>query len=175
MSATTQPAPAGDASWPKLRPISEAKKDGSIIWAKMRDDLSASLGREDLAPWDGKWAPLRHPGVYEHGGRSWDHGWNIALPVGHGGFPDNWLDGWVDLHSEGTDAMTSHAGLSALVNEMALFTDKLAGTGLAAAMSSDPGKAHAALADLAGEWTAPEGLRSRACAAVRERVAKGVG
>ena len=76
-----------------LRPISEAKKDGTIIWAKMRDDIYPVLQpeREDLARWNGVQVPLRHPGLAEDG---FDIGWSIAAPVGNGGFPDEWIEGW---------------------------------------------------------------------------------
>lgn len=75
------------------RPISEAKKDGSIIWAAMRADLSVIEKREDLKRWEGVQIPLRHPGVFN----DFDIGWSVAAPVGHGGFPDEWIAGWVPL------------------------------------------------------------------------------
>jgi hypothetical protein len=75
------------------RPISEAPKDGTVIWAVLRRDLSAD-GRDDLEVWNGRQVPLRHPGVAPDG---FDYGWNIAAPVGHGGFPDRWIAGWMPL------------------------------------------------------------------------------
>lgn len=47
--------------------------------------------------WRGLEVPLRHPGVAEDG---FDVGWNIAAPVGHGGFPDEWIAGWIPLNEE---------------------------------------------------------------------------
>ncbi|MCE6959333.1 hypothetical protein LAZ40_09745 [Cereibacter sphaeroides] len=80
------------------RPIDEAPKNGTVIWARFRDDLSATTGREDLIGWDGVQIPLRHPGILEDGR---DLGWNVAAPVGHGGFPDRWIAGWVPLRGAG--------------------------------------------------------------------------
>lgn len=59
----------------------------------------------------------------------------------------------------------------ALVNRLALFVDKLAGTGLAAAVSSEPWQALEKLTNLAGEWTAPNGLRTEAVKAVQDAAA----
>jgi hypothetical protein len=82
------------------RPIEQAPKGGVAIWAKLRSDISKIENRKDMEIWDGVELPLRHPGVYEDEGRIWDHGWNVAAPVGHGGFPDRWIEGWVPLRSD---------------------------------------------------------------------------
>lgn len=82
--------------------ISTARKDGTIIWALLRDNIFPGLlpNRDDLKRWNGLQVPLRHPGVvYTEGGREWDPGWNIAAPVGSGGFPDEWISGWRPLPS----------------------------------------------------------------------------
>jgi hypothetical protein len=50
--------------------------------------------REDLDPWEGIWCVVRHQGISDSG---FDMGWNVAAPVGHGGFPDCWFEGWVPL------------------------------------------------------------------------------
>ena len=77
-------------SW---RPISEAKKDGTPIWAVLHDDLCArNRGRDDLERWQGLHLPLKHSGVADDG---FDVGWHIAAPVGVGGFPDEWIAGWM--------------------------------------------------------------------------------
>lgn len=82
------------------RPIAKAVKGGPAIWAKMREDLSILADRPDLEIWNGVEVPLHHPGTYQDAdGRLWDHGWNIAASVGHGGFPDQWIAGWVPLRS----------------------------------------------------------------------------
>jgi len=73
-----------------LRPIETAPKDGKPILAKLRDKLD----REDLERWQGLYVVVRHPGLTETG---YDFGWNMAAPVGHGGFPDEWFDGWTPL------------------------------------------------------------------------------
>ena len=73
------------------RPISEAKKDGTPIWAVIRADLVEYTGREDLDRWAGLQLPLRClPELAK-----W--GWNVAAPVGAGGFPDDWIAGWMPL------------------------------------------------------------------------------
>jgi len=78
------------------RPISEAKKNGTIIWAKFRDDIFPALRpeRDDLKRWNGVQVPLRHPGVADDG---FDIGWSVAAPVGSGGFPDEWIEGFMPL------------------------------------------------------------------------------
>lgn len=80
------------------RDISTAPKDGTIIWAKLRDDIYPSLRpeREDLERWNGAQVPMRHPGLADDG---FDIGWSVAAPVGHGGFPDEWVAGWMPLPS----------------------------------------------------------------------------
>jgi len=77
-------------------PIESAPKDGSVIWAALRDDIYPTVcpNRDDLAPWNGRQLPLRNPGLAEDG---FDFGWNVAAPVGHGGFPDAWIAGWRHL------------------------------------------------------------------------------
>ena len=47
--------------------ISEAKKDGSIIWAVLHPDIFPRIRpeREDLERWNGVQVPISHPGVYE--------------------------------------------------------------------------------------------------------------
>lgn len=87
------PAPATGQEW---KDISEAKKDGATIWAVLRPDIYPVLepGRDDLERWNGVQVPLRHPGLAEDG---FDIGWNVAAPVGNGGFPDEWIAGWIPL------------------------------------------------------------------------------
>lgn len=80
------------------RPISQAMKGGPAIWARLRDDIHEITGRADLSHWSGLQVPLRHPGPYtDDDGRDRDHGWTVAAPVGHGGIPDAWIDGWVPM------------------------------------------------------------------------------
>lgn len=78
------------------RDIESAKKDGTIIWAVFHADIYPRLkpGRDDLERWNGAQVPLRHSGIPESG---FDVGWSVALPVGHGGFPDDWIAGWRPL------------------------------------------------------------------------------
>jgi uncharacterized protein (DUF433 family) len=86
--------PAENSFQPAWRDVSAAAKDGTVIWAILRDDLVARLGRPNLEPWEGVQLPLRHPGLAADG---FDVGWNLAAPVGHGGFPDEWIAGWIPL------------------------------------------------------------------------------
>jgi hypothetical protein len=83
------------------RPIEDAVKGGPAIWARLRDDISTMEGRKNLEIWNGVQVPLRHPGTYidEDGGVQ-DHGWNVAAAVGHGGFPDRWIDGWIPMRGD---------------------------------------------------------------------------
>lgn len=74
-----------------------AKEAGYRIWALFKPDMAALHGRADLERWQGLEAPIMHPGVADDG---FDVGWSIALPVGHGGFPDEWFVGWRPLASE---------------------------------------------------------------------------
>lgn len=80
------------ASLNSMRPITTAKKDGTAILAKIKDRLD----REDLERWQGLYVVIRHPGLDDDG---FDIGWNMAAPVGCGGFPDEWFDGWAPLPS----------------------------------------------------------------------------
>lgn len=84
---------AQTAGW---QPIETAKKDRTVIWAVLRNDLYPQMhpGRENLERWNGVQVPLRHPGLADDG---FDVGWSVAAPVGHGGFPDNWIAGWMPL------------------------------------------------------------------------------
>ena len=88
---TMQPALQA-AVW---QPIETARKDRSVIWACLRNDLH--IKRADLYRWSGIQVPLRHPGIASDG---FDCGWNIAAPVGHGGFPDDWIAGWMPLAAQ---------------------------------------------------------------------------
>ena len=84
---------ADEAAW---LPIESAPKDGTEILAKVRDDLYPAVKpeRPDLERWNGRWIVVYHPGILEDG---FDLGWGVAAPVGHGGFPDAWFDGWTRL------------------------------------------------------------------------------
>jgi hypothetical protein len=82
------------------KPIDTAPKDGKTrILAIFHADIYPRIEpkRPDLKRWNGVQTSLWHPGVYEHEGSKWDHGWNVAAPVGCIGLPDEWIAGWTDL------------------------------------------------------------------------------
>lgn len=78
------------------RPIETAMKGGAPIWAAFHPAIYPDLepNRPDLERWNGRQAAISHPGITKDG---LDIGWNMAAPVGHGGFPDNWIVGWRPL------------------------------------------------------------------------------
>lgn len=78
------------------RDIATAPKDRTPILALMRSDLYPGLrpGRKDLDAWNGLTMVVRHNGVADDG---FDIGWQMAAPVGQGGFPDEWFAGWKPL------------------------------------------------------------------------------
>ena len=76
-----------------LLAMSEAKKDGTPILLYIKNPIPRE-GRDDLRVWDGRVFVGRHPGLASDG---FDIGWNFAAPVGHGGFPDDWFEGWLPL------------------------------------------------------------------------------
>ena len=73
-----------------LRPIGTAAKDGTPILAKIKDTLDC----KDMERWEGLYIVIRHIGITKDG---FDVGWSMAAPVGQGGFPDEWFDGWTPL------------------------------------------------------------------------------
>lgn len=78
------------------QPIESAPRDGTPVWVVFHPSIYPGLRpeREDLERWNGLQACLRHPGVAHDG---FDIGWNMAAPVGQGGFPDAWIIGWMPL------------------------------------------------------------------------------
>jgi hypothetical protein len=77
------------------KPIESAPKDRTPVLVCLRSDITTIRpGRDDLERWHGIVAVMRHPGIAQDG---FDMGWNFAAPVGHGGFPDEWVAGWQPL------------------------------------------------------------------------------
>lgn len=70
-----------------LSPMGEAKRDGTPVLARLRDDLHRV--RADLIILEGLWVVVR-----SHGDRS---EWCLAGPFGYGGLPDEWFVGWQSL------------------------------------------------------------------------------
>lgn len=70
------------------QPIETAKRDGTPVLVKLRDDIYPGLRpeRADLKGWNGITAVMRNRGDPSD--------WCFAAPVGHGGFPDEWMVGW---------------------------------------------------------------------------------
>jgi len=79
------------------QPIENAPRDGTIIWVCFRNDLDQNGRNMDLKPWNGLQLPLRmrYPWGSDYTSVSW--GWDIAAPIGRGGFPDRWIAGWIPL------------------------------------------------------------------------------
>lgn len=98
---------------PNWQHVSTAPKDGTVIWAAFHPAIYPVLRpeREDLERWNGVQVPIRHPGIADDG---FDMGWNIAAPVGHGGFPDEWIVGWMPTPpAPGTPAIARREHLPA--------------------------------------------------------------
>jgi len=105
-TAHQDPAPA-----PAWRPIAHAEtlKDGkTVILARFHPDLADRMGAQDedrrrhLDRWSGLQVLLRHPGLADDG---FDIGWNIAAPVGVGGFSDDYIAGWMYPPAPDQDAI----------------------------------------------------------------------
>lgn len=69
--------------------MADAKKNGTPIILKLKDRIPTD--RDDIRIWDGLVFVGRHQGVSKNG---FDIGWGFAAPVGCGGFPDDWFEGW---------------------------------------------------------------------------------
>lgn len=82
-----------DVTW---RPMAEARKDGTPVLLKLLDPIP---GRPDMEHFGGLQFVGRHLGVKDPTGiiKRYDPGWNFAAPVGMGGFPDEWFEGWRPL------------------------------------------------------------------------------
>ena len=77
------------------QPIETAPDEGSavLLLVKDKDALDDLLVRDAQA-----WARLQFVGRRPYPRRhDFDGGWNFAAPVGAGGIPDAWLDGWMPL------------------------------------------------------------------------------
>jgi len=82
------------------QPIETAPRDGTRVLVKFKDDLTKyeGMGKGSLELWQGL------PFVGRHRGDIME--WAFAAPVGHGGFPDAWLAGWVPIKTDIEDENT---------------------------------------------------------------------
>ena len=71
-----------------LNPMRTAPKDGTPVLLKMKSNLE-QYGKSDPERWNG----ILFVGFNR--GNLMD--WGFAAPVGHGGFPDEWFEGWYSL------------------------------------------------------------------------------
>lgn len=101
--------PASESEW---QPIESASKNRQPILVKFYDDIYPRLRpeRNDLERWNGVQFVARHPGLAEDG---FDVGWGFAAPVGTGGFPDEWIEGWKPLDAPPTTALASKGSQAA--------------------------------------------------------------
>lgn len=81
------------------QPIESAPRDGTVILGLTRSDLE-KIEDSGWSPdrWANRYVPMRHEGVTPGG---YDMGWSVALPVGHGGLPDEWFEGWMHAPQRG--------------------------------------------------------------------------
>lgn len=87
----------GRATWSgplldDLRPMSDAKKNGQPILARLKAEIPNRPDQDGIA---GRWIVIRHEGLPDEA--DFDQGWNLAGPFGQGGFPDDWFEGWTPL------------------------------------------------------------------------------
>ncbi|MCU7917105.1 MAG: hypothetical protein KZQ95_01950 [Candidatus Thiodiazotropha sp. (ex Epidulcina cf. delphinae)] len=68
-----------------INPMTSAPKDGTPVLLKFKSDLEG-VGQR-------RWRGLLFVG--SHKGDCWN--WGFAAPVGQGGFPDDWMEGWYDI------------------------------------------------------------------------------
>lgn len=78
-------------------PIADAPK-GPPLLLKFKDDLSQYFGnfQERMELWQGVVFVGRSRSKKEHNLL----GWGFAAPVGQGGFPDAWMEGWQPIKAK---------------------------------------------------------------------------
>lgn len=69
--------------------ISTAPKDSTPILVRLKDTLP-----DRQENWVGRAFVASHPGLADD---DFDIGWSFAAPVGMGGFPDEWIAGWLPI------------------------------------------------------------------------------
>lgn len=80
-----------------LRPMTEARKDGTPVLAKLRSDLASvtKSGRHDALA--GLWVVVRSRSTPD-----FDDDWGLAGPFGYGGLSTEWFEGFVPLPGDNT-------------------------------------------------------------------------
>jgi len=75
------------------KPIESSPRDGTPVLCRFKD-----MGKDEL--FSNLFAVLRFTGPYTM--------WGYAGPVGHGGFPDSWLEVWMPLPEPPVAAQEQH-------------------------------------------------------------------
>ena len=79
-----------------MKPMNDAPNDGTPVLVKVKEDLSefgvSSDGIGDTYLFCGLHAVMQSYGDIR--------GWSYVGPLGRGGFPDEWLEGWWPLPEE---------------------------------------------------------------------------
>jgi len=70
----------------RLQPMTDAPRDRTPVLLKMKAAEALPERAHDLA---GIVFVGRHAGCFT--------GWSFAAPVGYGGIPDTWLEGWAPI------------------------------------------------------------------------------
>ncbi|WP_438381512.1 hypothetical protein ABHV46_11000 [Asaia sp. BMEF1] len=90
------------------RPMGTAPKDGTPILAKTVS-TPETFGNI-RSHWNGRFVVVQHEGITASG---FDLRWRVACPVGFGGIPDEWFEGWRPV-----DRTANVAALEARVKEL---------------------------------------------------------
>jgi len=86
----------GAVDW---RPIGSAPRDGTSVL--VRTVSTPETYGETRRNWVGRLLVVQHDGMTSSG---FDMGWRVACPVGYGGIPDEWFEGWRPVDRSASDA-----------------------------------------------------------------------
>jgi len=90
------------------RPMNTAPKDGTPVLVKTV--LTPETFGDIRSHWNGRFVVVQHEGMTASG---FDLRWRVACPVGFGGIPDEWFEGWRPV-----DRPANVAALEARVKEL---------------------------------------------------------